>query len=159
MRAIEKWAPWVAGAVLVAGIVAFAVTRLDSGTSTPPHRKAPLSAEERRVALEFVSTAVGRRDLPRAWELAAPELKQGMSRDEWNTGTIPVVPYPVAQARTLLRAVNSFTDAGELRVTFVPRAGATTHAATFTLQLRKLDGRWLVSAWVPASSVAPASGK
>ncbi|HEV7133535.1 MAG TPA: hypothetical protein VGN27_07400 [Gaiellaceae bacterium] len=159
MRAIEKWAPWVAGAVLVAGIVAFAVTRLDNGASTPPHRKAPLSAAERRVALEFVTAAVGRSDLPRAWDLAAPELKQGMSRDEWNAGTIPVVPYPVAQARTLLRPISSFTDTGELRVTFVPRAGAATRPAAFTLDLRKLDGRWLVSAWVPASSIGPASGK
>jgi len=159
VRTIERWAPWLAGAVLVAGVVAFTVTRLDRGASTPPHVKAPLAAAERRVALEFVATAVARRDLARAWDIVAPELKQGMSRDEWNTGTIPIVPYPVAQARTLIRPVSSFSDTGELRVTFVPHPGASVRPASFTLGLRKEGGRWLVSVWVPSSTVAPRSGK
>jgi hypothetical protein len=155
---LEKWAPWIAGAVLVAGVVAFAVTRLDRGTATPPHRKAPLEAAERRVALEFVATAVARHDLARAWDLVATELKQGMSRDEWKTGTIPIVPYPVAQARTMIRPLSSFTDTGQLRVTFVPHAGTKARPATFTLELRKQGGRWLVSAWLPTSAVLPPTG-
>jgi hypothetical protein len=154
---LDKFAPWIAGAVLVAGVVALAVTRLDRGAAAPPHRKAPLEAAERRVALEFVATAVARRDLARAWDIVAPELKQGMSRDEWQTGTIPVVPYPVAQAQTVLRAVKSFTDTGELHVSFVPHVGTNARAATFTLDLRKQGGRWLVSAWLPTSTVTPPS--
>ena len=158
-RWLERWAPWIAGAILVAGVVAFAVTRLDRGASAPPHRKAPLAAAERSVALEFVATAVARHDLARSWDIVAPELKQGMSRAEWNTGTIPIVPYPVAQARIVIRPVSSFTDAGQIRVTFVPRAGATAQAATFTLGLRMQGGRWLVSSWLPTSTVMPHSGK
>ena len=156
---LDKFAPWIAGAILVAGVVAFAVTRLDRGASATARRKAPLEAAERQVALEFVATAVARHDLARAWDIAAPELKQGMSQAEWQTGTIPVVPYPVAQARTVIRPVTSFTDTGQLHVSFVPRAGTHARAATFTLDLRKQGGRWLVSAWLPTSTVTPPSGK
>jgi hypothetical protein len=156
---VERWGPWIAGAVLIAGVVSLAVTRLDRGTATPPHRKAQLEAAEQRVALEFVATAVARHDLVRAWDIVAPELKQGMTLDEWKTGTIPVIPYPVAQARPVIRAVNSFTDAAQLQITFVPRAGTKARPATFTLDLRKQGGSWLVSAWLPTSTVLPPTGK
>ena len=157
--AVVRYLPVLAGAVLVAGIVAFAVTRLDRGTSTLPHRRAPLAAAERRVALEFIDTAVARRDLARGWDVVAPELKQGMSRAAWETGTIPVVPYPVAEARVVLHTTYSFTDVGRLDVTFVPHAGTAASAATFTLDLRNVGGRWLVSGWLPSSTVRPHQGK
>jgi hypothetical protein len=161
MARIERWAPWIAGAVLVAGIVAFAVTKLTDSTPAPapPHRAAPLAAAERRVATEFVDTAVARNDLDRAWGITAPELKQGMSLDEWKTGTIPVIPYPVASAHVRYRVVNSFTDTAQIQVTFVPRSGTTATAAAFQLGLRKADGSWLVSSWLPTSTVVPPKGK
>jgi hypothetical protein len=81
-----------------------------------------------------------------------------MTLDEWKTGTIPVVPYPVAQARVILRVASSFTDVARLQVTFVPRSGTKAQAATFTLGLRNVDGRWLVSAWQPSSAVVPHKG-
>jgi hypothetical protein len=81
-----------------------------------------------------------------------------MSLDEWKTGTIPVVPYPVAEANVTLKPVNSFTDVAQLRVTFVPRAGTKAEAATFLLGLRNVDGHWLASAWQPSSPVAPHKG-
>jgi hypothetical protein len=157
---LERWAPWLAAVVLVAGIAAFAATRLTGGSSAaPPHRRAPIEAAERRVALDFIATAVARRNLGRAWDLVTPELKQGMTLEQWKSGTIPVVPYPVAQARMLVRPVSSFTDAGTLSVTFLPRSGTTARAARFTLDLRKDGGRWLVSGWRPTSTVTPPSGK
>jgi hypothetical protein len=157
---VERWAPWLAGAVLVAGIAAFAITRLDHASSTPapPHRAAPLTAAELEVAHAFVDTAVARKHLDRAWEIVAPELKQGMSLDEWKTGTIPVVPYPVGEANVTLKVVNSFTDTAQLQVNFLPRAGSKASAAAFNLGLRKIDGRWLASGWQPTSTVVPPKG-
>jgi len=160
----RRWAPWLAAAVLVVGVAAFAVVRHNgsgSSVSTPslPHRAAPLTAAERRVADEFLATAVARKHLDRAWLIVAPELKQGTSLDEWKTGTIPVVPYPVARANAILHVVNSFTDTARVRVTFVPRSGTAVRAATFMLDLRNEGGHWLVSGWQPASTVIPPSGK
>jgi hypothetical protein len=158
-RQLARWAPWLAGALLVAGIASFALTRHSGGSSIPPHRRTPLVAAERRVALEFIATAVARKDLTEAWDISAPELKQGMSLDEWNTGTIPVVPYPAADARPALRVVNSFTDTARIQVTFVPRPGTAAQPATFNLELRSSGGHWLVSSWLPSATVTPPAGK
>ena len=162
MKAIaERWALWLAAAVLVAGVAAFAITRYtgSSSTAAQAHRAAPLVAAERRVAYEFLDTAVARKQLERAWSIVTPELKQGMSLDEWKTGTIPVVPYPVAEAKVVLRVVDSFTDTARLRVTFLPRPGAKAQSASFSLDLRNAGGRWLVSSWQPSSVISPQAGK
>jgi hypothetical protein len=157
----ERWALWLAAAVLIAGIAAYAVTRHDGSTATPalPHRAAPLVAEERTIAREFIDTAVARKQLERAWTIVAPELKQGMSLDEWKTGTIPVVPYPADQAQASFHVVSSFTDTARLQMTFTPRAGTRAQPATFTLDLRKVGGHWLVSAWQPSATIGPHNGK
>jgi hypothetical protein len=155
-----RWAPWLAVAVLVAGVVAVTVARhKGSDSPTPPHRSAPLTSAERRLAYEFLDTAVARKQLDRAWEIVAPELKEGTSLETWKTGSIPVVPYPVAQAKVVLHTVNSFTDRARLNVTFVPRSGTKASAATFALDLHNVDGRWLVSGWQPSSTVIPPKGK
>jgi hypothetical protein len=157
----QRWAPWIAVAVLVAGIVAYAVTKLSDSTPTaaPTHRAAPLAAVERKTAIEFIDTAVARKNLGRAWEIAAPELKENMSLAEWKTGTIPVVPYPVGQAVARLKVVSSFTDTAQIQVDFLPRTGSKTQAASFRLGLRNVDGKWLVSSWLPSAVVAPPKGQ
>jgi hypothetical protein len=160
LKTPSKFAPWIGVAVLVAGIAAFAVTR-HGGSSPPPplpHRKAPISAGELAVAREFVDTAVARKQLARAWEIAAPELKQGLTLDQWKTGSIPVVPYPVGTTQQQYHVVNSFTDTSRISVSFLPRPGSKAGAAAFTLDLHNVGGRWLVSSWQPASSIRPKQG-
>ena len=161
MARVERWAPWLAAAVLVAGIAAYAIAKLSDSQAAPApaHRAAPFTPGERSVAREFVFTAVARKQLERAWRIAAPELKQGMSLAEWETGTIPVVPYPVSQAVARLRVVDSFTDTAQVAVDFLPRSGAAAQAATFRLGLRRVGGAWLVSSWAPTSTVTPPTGK
>src|SRR4051794_8155241 len=89
---VQRTLPWIAGLLLVAGVAAFLVTYLgNTGTSretaisnkpaesfkTPP--KVPLSKEARRVAGEFINTAVARKDLAKSWPLVHPTLKEGMT--------------------------------------------------------------------------------
>ena len=158
---LERWAPWLAAAVLVAGIASFVATRHGGSPSSPPlpHTAAPLTPAARRVAYAFLDTAVARKHLDRGWDVVAPELKQGMSLDEWKTGTIPVVPYPVADASVVLHVVSSFTDTARLHVSFVPKPGAKVAAASFTLGLHNVGGHWLASSWQPSSTIGPQSGK
>jgi hypothetical protein len=159
-RALEQWAPFVAGAVLVVGVASYALVHF-SGGSQPQvvHRPSKLEPTERRIALEFVQTAVARKRLARAWDIAAPELKRGTTREEWLAGTLRVVPYPVAKADAIFTVVNSFTDRAQLNVAFLPKPGTRVDPQTFTLDLRKVDGRWLVSAWLPTEKVRPGKGK
>jgi hypothetical protein len=157
--ALEKWAPWAAGAVLVAGVASYAIVHFTGGkAAAPPHVLSKLQPVERRVALEFIDTAVARRRLDRAWDLAAPELKRGTTRAEWLAGTMRVVPYPVAKAHVVLAVVSSYTDRARLNASFVPRPGTKAKPQTFTLDLRNVDGRWLVSAWQPSETIRPPKG-
>jgi hypothetical protein len=137
--------------VLVAGVCAYVATRLASGGSAAAPRAIPLGAAQRRVAVEFVDTAVARKDLAKAWTLAAPELRSGMTLAQWKTGTIPVVPYKVAGAQLHLATVDSFSDHADIDVTFL-RGGA---GDTFRLGLSRVGGSWLVSSWVPLKVVTP----
>jgi hypothetical protein len=130
-----------------------------TGSEAPRHEKSKLLPVERQVALEFVNTAVARKNLARAWDLAAPELKRGTTKDEWLAGTMRVVPYPVDKAQVLLHVASSFTDVAELDVTFVPKPGTTIDPQTFVLDLSNVDGRWLVSGWQPNEQVKPRKGK
>jgi hypothetical protein len=143
--------------VLVAGVASYGAVRFTGG-SAPKHEKSALLPVERLVALEFVHTAVARKNLARAWQLAAPELKENTTREEWLSGTMRVVPYPVGQANVLLQTVNSFTDTARFNVSFLARPGGDAKSQSFTLDLRNVDGRWLVSSWQPASTIRPHQG-
>ena len=156
----ERYAPWLAGLVLVAGVAAYTAVHFTGGSTPkpPPHVRSTLLPVERRIALEFVHTAVARKNLARAWDIAAPELKGGTTREEWLAGTMPVVPYPVAKANVALRVVDSFEDVAHLNVVFTPKPGTDASQQTFELDLRNDGKRWLVSVWQPAATIRPRSG-
>ncbi len=153
---LGRWAPWLSGAVLVAGVCAYAVTRLASGGgSAVTPKTVPLDPQARAVARAFVATAVAREDLARAWTLAAPELKRGLTLAQWKTGSIPVQPYPVAKAAARYTVQASQPGVASLRVSFLPPPASSTPAGDFTITLQRLRGRWLVSSWTPQSVVKP----
>jgi hypothetical protein len=153
---LSRWAPWLSGAVLVAGVCAYAVARFASGGGSAVTTKTvPLDPQARAVARAFVATAVARKDLARAWVLAAPELKQGLTLAQWKTGSIPVQPYPVAKAAARYTVQSSQSGVASLRVSFLPSPASSTPAGDFTITLQRLHGRWLVSSWTPLSVVQP----
>ncbi|MFN2629864.1 MAG: hypothetical protein ABR569_14725 [Gaiellaceae bacterium] len=157
---VERWAAWVAGAVLVAGIALVLVGRLTGGSSSAAAGKpAPLAPAAGRVARLFVESAVARRNLARSYSLVTPTLRQGMSRAEWLSGTIPVVPYPVSQAVPRYQVEGSYTDHALLEVTFYPRPKSSVRSEAFLLSLARDNGRWLVSAWSARSVVGAPAGK
>ncbi len=137
--------------MLVAGVAAFAVTRLTGGGSAASAASVPLDPQARAVAREFVATAVARKDLTAAWAIAAPQLRHGMTLAQWRTGTIPVQPYPVARAQATYAVQTSIHDAAVLRVTFTPAPASGTQPGDYLMSLEKDGGRWLVSGWTPRS--------
>jgi hypothetical protein len=143
--------------VLVAGLAAFAVSRIDNDGSSgaAPPKQVPLSAAAKQVAFRFVDTAVARKHLAESYRLVTPTLRQGMTLAQWKTGTIPVQPYPVGEAAQRWHIRNSYPDSAQLEVAFIPKPGTSADTGLFAVGLRKLDGRWLVDSFQPRESITP----
>lgn len=168
--------PWLAGAVLAAGVAASLIaffglgntgktfTPLPVGRSTQVQRPVkektlPLAREARLVARRFILTAVARRNLAEAYALVGPQLRGGLTRDQWMTGAIPVVPYPVNLTRIAPMKVDfSYRNHALLEVALIPRDGAKLNGVSVKPQLFFLElsaygkgqkRRWVVTSWVP----------
>jgi hypothetical protein len=98
----------VAVIVLIAGLVVFVSSRdgakvaEGSGGAVAPAKSAEqlygpeikMPDSALRTAQKFIQTAVLRSDVGAAWALVTPHVRGGLTRAQWNTGNIPVVPYP-----------------------------------------------------------------
>lgn len=173
---IGKWIlPGIGGLVLAGGIVAVLVAfdvggLRGSAPPGPPVRnepatvvttapKVPLEREARRVAGTFILSAVARRNLAESYPLAAPSLRGSMTLKQWETGNIPVVPYPALDVKPVRMNVTSSTATeASLRVFLDPRPGVKVEPQIFIMNLEKIDGKWLVTAWVPYNAIAIPQG-
>ena len=136
------------GAVVGAGaLVSILFWNTATLVETPLHGTADLyappipvkmaAAERRQViatAARFVDTAVKRDHAERAFELVGPNLRNGTTKANWREGDIPVVPYPVDDARW--KFDYSYTDEIGLQVAVFPAAGAHVRPMVFNMSLR-----------------------
>lgn len=158
-------------AVLVVGAAVFTVRvfgntaeTLDAPKSNQPaqllteRKQVPLDKDARRVAGEFILTAVPRKRLAESYELTHPELRQGLSKKEWETGNIPVTYYPADQLDTATFKVDeSYPDEAMLEVALLPKA-KSIKPQIFYIGLKKTGtgeaGKWQVYYWVPRATPA-----
>ena len=101
------------------------------------------------VARVFVETAVARKSPERAYELVGPMLKGGLSREQWKSGDIPVVFYPVDGARWKVEYATN-VEVG-LTVLLFPKPGDNLRLTVFNMALAQRQGHsgWLITAWSP----------
>jgi hypothetical protein len=115
-------------------------------------------AEALATAANFVKTAVARRNIDRSWPLVSPGLKAGFTRKQWSGGEIPVVPYPVAEAKWKLDY--TYVDAVGLQVLLFPEAGSGMRPNMFLMELKAAGDpahrRWVVDSWTPSGVANPA---
>ena len=116
-----------------------------------------------RTVQAFVRTAVIRRDLPAAWPLASHVMRQSVSRSDWNSGDIPVQPYPakaLAGADWLLRY--RFERTLGIDVMVQPKHGSGAPVAVYAVELSAPGSgparRFLVDSWVPQTTLGVAAG-
>lgn len=113
-----------------------------------------------KVLREFIQTAVDRQDVARSWEIAAPSMRAGFTRKQWNHGDLPVVPYPAAN-RGLGRwsfVQYSYAKTVGLEVFLFPKQGSGWSAMTADVELVKgHDGNWRVDYWMPKRFHGPPS--
>lgn len=168
-RRRERLAIGVAGFLLLAGVVAAAVVFLPNRNAAPEtvstlpakvpksEAAAPLSAEARQVAGRFVLTAVARKNLAEAYDLVGPNLRGGLTRKEWLTGNIPVIPYPIQSLRLApFKIDESHKSDALIEVALLPKQGVGVKSQIFYLTLKKMGTagkkRWVVDGWVPKGS-------
>jgi len=125
-------------------------------------QEVPLRGAERaavRSTLQrFVDTAVSRRDIAGAYDLITSDLKEGMSRREWAKGNIPVYPFPAARQRVAISFVDfSYPHDVEVDTLLQPKRGSSTGPLAFSVELKKLRGRWLVASFLPQKQLPPGS--
>jgi hypothetical protein len=156
---------------VAAGGIAAAIVELPTGTkldrssvshpppgqyrSELPQRSRRLSAAERRQLLSsvflFVTAAVTRNHPERSWPIVDSSLREGLTRRQWITGNIPVVPFP-AVAVGPLRVTSVVGTKAMVEIVLVPTRRSHLVRKTFLMELREQSRRphrWAVSSWVP----------
>jgi len=143
----------IAVAVLLAGCGGTKQQTSEAGPQVLPDPAAM------HVARRFATTAVARRNLHEAYELAGPQIRQGESLRTWLTGNIAVTPDPLGASRFVAAKVDFAShDREQVELSFAREAfGAKPQV--FVAQLVKVRKRWLVDGWVPrvTGGVPPAS--
>jgi hypothetical protein len=120
-----------------------------------PQLPVTFAASERKqviqIASRFVKTAVKRDHSERAYELVGPNLRNGTTRQHWLDGDIPVVPYPVDDARW--KFDYSFANEIGLQVLVFPDAASELRPMIFNMSLKAVGSgktrHWLVDSWTP----------
>src|SRR3972149_5373448 len=105
--------------------------------------------------LVFCPPAVARGDLAEAYELTHPELRQGLTREQWLTGNFPVQYYPAdAIDRAAFKIDESYPTEAVLEVALIPKEGETVKPQIFFVGLKKSGNRWQVYYWAPRAAPA-----
>jgi hypothetical protein len=116
-------------------------------------RARKVSPADRRLIIStlslFISSAVARHHPERSFAVVHPALREGMTRTQWRTGNIPVVPYPAAGVDLI--TFETYTGRRALvEVLLEPAAGSKLVRKTFQAELRLEPAhRWEISSWVP----------
>jgi hypothetical protein len=164
-----RYLPWVAGFVLLAGVVAFPISyfaRSDTAAqpaaapqtgpaqTTPARKSVPFDPAARAVAGKFLQTAVPRKNLRASWAITHPELRQGYTLEDWLTGTIPVQFYPTGGVELATFKIDeSYADEATIEVALLPAEGAKIKPQIFFVGLKKYQGKWMVNYFAPRSTI------
>ena len=112
------------------------------------------------VLARFIKYAVAREDPAKAWDVAGPDLRSGLTRKQWDTGAIPVVNYPASHKGLGSWSYVKYTYGHTvgLEVFVFPKPGSGYSAMTAAAEVRKDGaGRWQVNYWMPERFHGPAS--
>lgn len=162
----------------LAGVLAFVGLKYSNTAEREPEHfsngpvqrvAAPLKAQKlsnidlesvHRIAELFIDTAVLRTSVDDSWEITTPKLRQGLTRKEWDSGNIPVTPFPAGAVQQIKYTLDwSGQDLVYLKVAILPKDAANVAGQAFDIGLARdahsgPDG-WLVDYWVPTGLGSP----
>jgi hypothetical protein len=179
-RKLQRALPWIAGGVLALGVITFLQVLNSPDKDPAPTQNAPAqvakepktvppSPQARKLVSQFLNTAVdrdgsmaaARRKLEAAWKISSPNVRGGLSKKEWLTGNIPVVPYDVSNVeRAPVRLDWSYPNEASFAVMLLPKNGSSEKPQTFFITVKKYgkgaNARWMVDYFAPyAPPVVP----
>jgi hypothetical protein len=165
------WAGWALFGI--AGLVAAAIALPNqngaryqhaTGTALPQtydqqQTQVKVTAAERRgidaTLAAFIRTGVTREDPAAAWEFATPAMRSGVTRAEWDSGTLPVVPFPAQTGKPGWTTLSSFPGDVTVDLMLHSRPGTNRGSIAFAVELKRIHGRWLVDSMIPEQSFSP----
>jgi len=159
-RRTSHWFLGLGALILVAGIVAVLIvvfTRSGSeGLSKARlhikkpgvEKTIPVSKQARNAVKIFLQTAVPRRNLAAAWPVAGPQIRQGMSRAQFLSGNIAVVPEFRPILKATFKTEYSHPKDALIQVGLIlggPKK--KIQVALYNATLVKIGTHWLVNDW------------
>lgn len=118
-----------------------------------PARLAPADRAGINRALDvFVPSAIARRHPERAFSFVTPRLRQDTKRAQWAHGNLPVSPYP-AVGRRFHGWTIDMTSRNYVMIDtqLHPPSDSKLELTNWTIELRKIGGRWLVDSALPTA--------
>ena len=102
---------------------------------------------------------MSKHDLAGTWDLAGPDLRQGMTRDDWLKGQLPIVPFAASErGQGKWSLVNySYTNKVGLELLMFPERRSGQLATVETDVVRGKDGHWRVNYWMITKLHGPGS--
>jgi hypothetical protein len=163
---------WIGGALAVtAGILVAIFALPDSNgrhynlepTGTEPVqteqqfiKQVHLTAADKRdvnsTLVPFVRTGVTRADPAAAWALATPAMHSAVTHKEWNSGKLPVLPFPAKIAdQPTWNVLTSFPNDVTIDLLLQPKRGSNRGPIAFAVELKKkkAGAPWLVDSMIP----------
>ena len=147
--------------VLAAAVVALAF----AGTATAAplrHLTKADRAEINKTVDMVVNYGAKRVDVGRSYDWVTPDMKAGMTRKQWNTGDIPIYPFP-AKGHTFhywsLKWISDGTVGIELLLMPTLRNKFDVGPIIFDLYLRPSGKRFLLDGFMPMATLAPVNAK
>jgi len=130
---------------------------------TKPEKNIQVPTEVKKLAQQFIKTAVARKNLDSAYDIVGPSIKQGMTRAEWNTGNIAVIPFPIDDLDYAPFKVDySHPRDVLMEIALLTKSGSKVKGQTFFINVKKFgtgaNAHWLVDNWVPRGSAPVPDG-
>jgi hypothetical protein len=144
-------------------LAAVLLTSLSAG----PALAAPKITDADRAAIgtlvnDFTKDVLLRQDLAAGWDLAGPDMKGGTTRAAWVKGTgVTLAAYPARETDFSRAWTGKLVAPGHAVLAMVlhPKAGTKAYETAFTIDVRKLDGRWVVDLYYPAAIIRAGTHK
>jgi hypothetical protein len=120
-----------------------------------------LTRADRKLVNQTIDTVlndgVKRKNPSAVYEIVTPNLRSQASRSEWRRGDIPVYPYPALGKRFHGWTIN-YSQQNHLNVDLLvmpSKNRATLGPVALTLDLRKVQRKWLLDGLFPVATFAP----